>query len=36
MSKTLKSLLAGSALICLPLNAAAACVELQGQLQQGG
>lgn len=36
MSKTLKSLLAGSALICLPLNAVAACVELQGQLQQGG
>lgn len=36
MGKTLKSLLAGSALIWLPLNAAVACVDVQGQLQQGG
>ncbi len=36
MTKTLKVLLAGAVLTCLPLNAAAACVELQGQLQQGG
>lgn len=36
MHTSLKSLLAGAAMAWLPLNAAAACVELQGQLQQGG
>ncbi|MDO8862143.1 M23 family metallopeptidase [Haliea sp. E1-2-M8] len=36
MTNTLKTLLAGAAMVCLPLNAAAACIELQGQLQQGG
>lgn len=36
MRNTLRLLLAGAAMVCLPLNAAAACLELQGQLQQGG
>ncbi|MEQ9463402.1 MAG: M23 family metallopeptidase, partial [Haliea sp.] len=36
MTMTLKSLLAGAALACLSSTAAAVCVDLQGQQQQGG
>ena len=36
MTMTLKSLLAGAALACLASTAAAVCVDLQGQQQQGG
>ncbi|WP_462291137.1 M23 family metallopeptidase [Haliea sp.] len=36
MTKTLKSLFAGVAMAGLSLQATAACVDLQGQLQQGG
>jgi len=36
MTTTLRSLFAGAALSCLSVNAAAACVQLHGELQQGG